>query len=489
MARVTDTTEVSRRLRGGFREAFGDPEELAALLAAVIEQMPVAVVVAEAPSGDIVIVNPDVRHVLGDAFPLSADGPDEGNRFGFHRDGRPVRPEEWPLGRSLRGGEVVRDEEVDFVAEDGTLHTVSVSSAPIRDEEGEILAAVVVFKDVTRRVKAEAALRTARLELEGRVAKRTEELQREIDERVRIEASLRESEALLRSVFERSAIGIALMDSEARILQANPAMGSILGRSLESLYGRTFVEFTHPDDRKTDEELFGSLLVKSRDHYKVDKRFIRPGGSVIWTSLTVSAVFTRNGRNVPFAVALLEDVSDRIRSLERLREKDRAIRQAYVDVIYAVTGGKLVLMTPTEVMASLGALVAEPLLADDPRHASTVRGRVDALLAEKAPGMEGREGFVLAVAEAIANALKHAGSGLVSVYVSGGRVQVMVADEGPGIDFKNLPSAALLSGYSTKQTLGIGFSLMLEFSDRVLLTTQEGDTRIVLERQADGGGE
>jgi anti-sigma regulatory factor (Ser/Thr protein kinase) len=57
----------------------------------------------------------------------------------------------------------------------------------------------------------------------------------------------------------------------------------------------------------------------------------------------------------------------------------------------------------------------------------------------------------------------------------------MISDKGPGIDFSILPKATLLSGFSTKQSLGMGFSFMLEFCDRVLLSTQPGNTIIVLE--------
>ena len=89
--------------------------------------------------------------------------------------------------------------------------------------------------------------------------------------------------------------------------------------------------------------------------------------------------------------------------------------------------------------------------------------------------------FVIAACEAVTNSVKHAGSGQVQVYVKGRIAQVAVTDFGPGIDFSILPKATLIAGFSTKQPLGMGFNLMLEICERVLLATQPGFIRIILE--------
>jgi len=58
----------------------------------------------------------------------------------------------------------------------------------------------------------------------------------------------------------------------------------------------------------------------------------------------------------------------------------------------------------------------------------------------------------------------------------------LVSDPGHGIDFSILPKAALMAGFSTKQSIGMSFSIMLDLSDRVLLSTQPGGTISVLEK-------
>jgi PAS domain S-box-containing protein len=124
------------------------------LLEAVVNEMPVGVIVADAPSGRIVIDNAEmVRIMHGSAMPDSV----EARRAyrGFHADGRPFRSEEWPLARSAAAGETVRDAEIDVERDDGTRATISVSSMPIRAEDGTIVAAVATVSDITDRREAE----------------------------------------------------------------------------------------------------------------------------------------------------------------------------------------------------------------------------------------------------------------------------------------------------------------------------------------------
>jgi signal transduction histidine kinase len=82
---------------------------------------------------------------------------DYGQWRGFHPDGRPYSPEDWPLARSLRRGEVVLDESIEFERSDSSRAIIEYSSAPVRDEHSSIIAGVVVLADVSGRVSAERA--------------------------------------------------------------------------------------------------------------------------------------------------------------------------------------------------------------------------------------------------------------------------------------------------------------------------------------------
>ena len=172
----------------------------------------------------------------------------------------------------------------------------------------------------------------------------------------------------------------------------------------------------------------------------------------------------------------------------QLREKDRAVRQAYVDVFSAVTGGKLIILTPEELASSLGRPVTEPCVVDSFKDIAAARGAVEEALERDFPGLGNKSGLILAADEAITNAIKHAGGGQYRIYKDGKNTQVLVADSGHGIDFSILPKATLTAGFSTKRTLGVGFSVMLDFCDRVLLSTGAGGTSVVLEMKQEKGG-
>jgi GAF domain-containing protein len=70
---------------------------------------------------------------------------------GWRPDGKQYLLSEYPVVRSLRNGEVVRGEEITYVREDGAQRTIEANSAPNRDVDGVIVAAVVVMQDVTER--------------------------------------------------------------------------------------------------------------------------------------------------------------------------------------------------------------------------------------------------------------------------------------------------------------------------------------------------
>ena len=125
------------------------------LLEAVVNEMPVGVIVADAPSGRIVIDNAEMSRIMSPDGRAS-DVPASTRRYrAFHPDGRAYKPEEWPLTRSAVDGVTVRDEELDVEREDGSKATISVSSMPIRAEDGSIVAAVATVYDITKRREAE----------------------------------------------------------------------------------------------------------------------------------------------------------------------------------------------------------------------------------------------------------------------------------------------------------------------------------------------
>jgi signal transduction histidine kinase len=127
---------------------------------AALRQLPVGVAIADAPSGTTSYANEcadRLRH--RSAAPAADAGRNEAEYVGLHADGRRYEPHEWPLARAVTTGEVVRNEEIEFVLVDGTRRTMSVTARPVRDEAGEITAGVATFDDITERKQTISHLR------------------------------------------------------------------------------------------------------------------------------------------------------------------------------------------------------------------------------------------------------------------------------------------------------------------------------------------
>src|SRR5215204_1061171 len=143
--------------------------------------MPARVVVAEAPSGEIIFVNSRSqqeaeRGGAGDLHGRSVFEALHSTVFSaLHSDGRPYEIEEWPLIRSITSGEEVRGEEIIYLLPDGTQTTVRYNSSPIYDDEGRIVAGVVVGYDITEQKLAEVEQRESKRRIEDILESITDE--------------------------------------------------------------------------------------------------------------------------------------------------------------------------------------------------------------------------------------------------------------------------------------------------------------------------
>jgi PAS domain S-box-containing protein len=125
------------------------------LLRTVLDQMPAAVFIVEAPSGRVLALNDAVARVWGEPRPLTdAVGHYSEDWVGYHLDGRRIASAEWPVARAALAGETVTDWVGEIERPDGARVTIEVSAAPVRDVAGRTVAAVAVAADITARAQA-----------------------------------------------------------------------------------------------------------------------------------------------------------------------------------------------------------------------------------------------------------------------------------------------------------------------------------------------
>ncbi len=165
---------------------------------------------------------------------------------------------------------------------------------------------------------------------------------RDVTQRKRTEEELRESEQQFRQVFNQGPIGIALVDLDSRIMNANRALCRFVGRTRNELVGATFASFAHPDDADKESELARQLSAEMIPSYQTETRFVTDVGEVVSANVTASVIRGEHGAPI-YGLRIVEDITKRKRLEREL-------------VAHATTASKLLAsVTPreTEILALL----------------------------------------------------------------------------------------------------------------------------------------
>ncbi|HXI91185.1 MAG TPA: PAS domain S-box protein [Blastocatellia bacterium] len=179
----------------------------------------------------------------------------------------------------------------------------------------------IIAKD-GRRITVEV---NTRLVLQDGVPIGIQGIARDVTERKRAEEALRQSEERFRRYFELGLIGMSITSPAKGFIEVNDKMCEILGYERTELLQLTWAELTHADDLAANIASFERALSGESEGYSMDKRFIRKDGGVINATISVSCV-RRSDRSVDYFIALLEDVTERKRAEEALRESRSRLR-------------------------------------------------------------------------------------------------------------------------------------------------------------------
>jgi len=184
------------------------------------------------------------------------------------------------------------DDEV-LWRKDGTSFPVEYTSTPIC-EDGRLTGAVVTFKDISERKKAEDIIR--------------------------------KGERKFRAIYEQAPTGIAILDSlSGRFTQINQKYCDIVGYSLEEMLDRTFQDITHPDDLQPDLDRMQQLLAGHVGSFQMEKRYIRKNGEVIWVHLTCVPLWLEP-TDPRLHIAMVEDITLRKQGEKALQESKEWFR-------------------------------------------------------------------------------------------------------------------------------------------------------------------
>jgi len=137
-------------------------------------------------------------------------------------------------------------------------------------------------------------------------------------------------EALFHGVFDQAPIGISIVRDKSFTYQPeqgnftmNSMFGKILGRSSAELATIEWPDITYAEDLQADMKQFDRFVKGEIDGYSLEKRFIKPDGSIIWTNMIIASVAEDVSTDL-IHLCLLEDITARKKSEEKLTESERS---------------------------------------------------------------------------------------------------------------------------------------------------------------------
>jgi signal transduction histidine kinase len=136
--------------------------------------MPSGLAIADAPSGKLVLHNDEAVRLLRHPMHRASTYMGYGQFGALHADGTPYRPDEYPIARAARDGATVHQEDMIYRRGDNTLTVFSVNAAPIKNDAGDIIAAVSTFHDISERQQLLLREKATRAQAEQAVQERDE---------------------------------------------------------------------------------------------------------------------------------------------------------------------------------------------------------------------------------------------------------------------------------------------------------------------------
>ena len=279
-------------------------KESEALFRRLVENAPVAIGIAV--QGKLVFVNAATVRLSGASSPKDLLGRMVFDLFPSSR--KPLAGRRY-LNIQREGGRLPLIEH-GMVRRDGATVVLETTAIPFTYFGRP--AHLIFGHDISARKEAQKALEKPHERLEELIRERTEELEvangrlrRAIEEHLKIEQSLRESEATLRksearyrAIVEDQTELICRYTPDTVLTFLNGACRRFFGTSGADFLGKSFLDFLCAEDREQARSHLSSLLSGATRQVSAVYRVPRPGGELRWQEWSTRAIHDEHGRVV-----------------------------------------------------------------------------------------------------------------------------------------------------------------------------------------------
>jgi PAS domain S-box-containing protein len=182
-----------------------------------------------------------------------------------------------------------------LIARDGSEYDIADSCAPIRDRDGQVIGAVLVFRDVT--------------------------------EKYAVQQALRDSAALIQTILDTVVDGIVTLHADSGIIETvNPAAERMLGYTIEELVGQNFsllIPEFYQDQPNTSLAYYSASDEEQAIGHGREVIGKRKDGTAFPIEMAVSEMWLGERR---YFTAILRDVTGRKLAEEQLRWTEESFR-------------------------------------------------------------------------------------------------------------------------------------------------------------------
>jgi PAS domain S-box-containing protein len=238
--------------------------------------------------GNIAFENPAAARMLGWEVAELLGRPAHLTMHHTRQDGTPYPKEECPIYATLRDGITRQVADEVFWRRDGTSFPVEYMTAPMRNDRNEIVAAVVTFRDITERKRAEESLK------------------------------------LFRSLLDRSSDAIEVIDPDTlRFLDCNESACQALGYSREEFLALSVFDI----DPKIEESSNAAVAaeMKRSGFAMFESIHRRKDGSTFPVEINVKEVQLERA----YRLAIVRDITGRMRAEETVRRQKEILQTVF----------------------------------------------------------------------------------------------------------------------------------------------------------------